>query len=136
MAIEAVHTKQDILKVLTEHYEQIEALGVKRLGLFGSFVREEARDTSDIDLLVEFEPGQKTFDHFMSLSLLLEDLLRRRVELVTPEALSPYIGPYILREVEYVAFGARVSPTHPLRRPFNSSTLTIRRSKTASSCSG
>ena len=113
MAIEAVHTKQDILKVLTEHYEQIEALGVKRLGLFGSFVREEARDKSDIDLLVDFEPGQKTFDHFMSLSFLLEDLLRRRVELVTPEALSPYIGPYILREVEYVAFGARVSPTHP-----------------------
>ena len=106
MAIASVHTKRDILKVLNEHCEQIKALGVKRLGLFGSFVREEARDTSDIDLLVEFEPGQKTFDHFMTLSFLLEDLLHRRVELVTPEALSPYIGPYILKEMEYVAFGA------------------------------
>jgi hypothetical protein len=51
-----------------------------------------------------FESGQKTFDHFMALSFLLEDLLQRRVELVTPEGLSPYIGPYILQEVEYVAF--------------------------------
>jgi uncharacterized protein len=101
-----VQTKQDLLEVLAEHHNQIKALGVKRLGLFGSFVRDEPHDTSDVDLLVEFEAGQKTFDHFMALSFLLEDLLQRRIELVTPEALSPYIGPYILREVEYVAFCA------------------------------
>jgi predicted nucleotidyltransferase len=101
-----VQTKQDILRVLTEHHSQIKALGVKRLGLFGSFVRDEPHDTSDVDLLVEFDAGQKTFDHFMALSFLLEDLFQRRIELVTPEALSPYIGPYILREVEYVAFRA------------------------------
>jgi uncharacterized protein len=101
-----VQTKQDLLEVLAEHHSQIKALGVKRLGLFGSFVRDEPHDTSDVDLLVEFEAGQKTFDHFMALSFLLEDLLQRRIELVTPEALSPYIGPYILREVEYVAFCA------------------------------
>jgi predicted nucleotidyltransferase len=101
-----VQTKQDLLEVLAKHHNQIKALGVKRLGLFGSFVRDEPHDTSDVDLLVEFEAGQKTFDHFMALSFLLEDLLQRRIELVTPEALSPYIGPYILREVEYVAFCA------------------------------
>lgn len=97
-----VQTKQDLLKVLTEHMAEIRALGVKRLGLFGSFARNEPRETSDVDLLVEFEPGQKTFDHFMALSFLLENLSHRRVELVTPEALSPYIGPSILKEVEYV----------------------------------
>jgi uncharacterized protein len=101
-----VETKQDLLEVLTEHHGQIKALGVKRLGLFGSFVRDEPHETSDVDLLVEFEAGQKTFDHFMALSFLLEEWLQRRIELVTPEALSPYIGPYILREVEYVAFRA------------------------------
>ncbi len=82
------------------------ALGVKRIGLFGSFERDEATLDSDIDLLVEFEPGEKTFDHFMQLAFLLEDLLERRVELVTREALSPYIGPHILDEVEYVFLAA------------------------------
>ena len=53
-------------------------------------------------MLVEFEPGRKTFDNFMQTALLLEELLGCRVELVTPEALSPYIRPYILCEVEYV----------------------------------
>ena len=61
---------------------------------------------SDVDLLVEFEEGQKSFDNFMHLSFLLEEVLQRRVELVTLEALSPYIGPYILREVEYAPLAA------------------------------
>jgi len=104
MSVNSTRTKQDVLEVLTKHHAQIKALGVKRLGLFGSFVRGAPHDTSDVDLLVEFESGQKTFEHFMALSFLLEELLHRRVELVTPEALSPYIGPHILQEVEYVAF--------------------------------
>jgi len=54
---------------------------------------------------VEFESGCKTFDNFMRVALFLEELFARRVELVTPEALSPYIGPHILREVEYVPLG-------------------------------
>ncbi len=101
-----VQTKQDILTVLSEQHARIKALGVKRLGLFGSFVHGQQRVESDVDLLVEFEPGQKTFDNFMQLALLLEDVLRRRVELVTPESLSPHIGPHILKEVEDVALAA------------------------------
>ena len=101
-----VCTKDDIVTVLGNNHPQIRALGVKRLGLFGSFVRGEQTAESDVDVLVEFEQGQKTFDHFMDLSFLLEDLLRHRVELVTTEGLSPHIGPKILREVEYVALAA------------------------------
>ena len=70
-------------------------MGVRRIGLFGSFVRGERRPDSDVDLLVDFEPLGKTFDHFMELSFLLEEVLQRRVELVTPESLSPYLGPDI-----------------------------------------
>ena len=51
---------------------------------------------------MEFEQGKKTFDNFIQLSFLLEDLFKRRVELVTIESLSPYIGPHIMSEVEYV----------------------------------
>jgi predicted nucleotidyltransferase len=99
-------TKQDILAVLYENRAQLRSLGVRRLGLFGSFVRGEQRVDSDVDFLVEFEPDQKTFDHFMNLAVLLEDLLHRRIELVTTDALSPYIGPYIMGEVEYAALAA------------------------------
>jgi predicted nucleotidyltransferase len=103
----AIHlTKDSLLKLLHEHRAEIRALGVKRLGLFGSFVRQQQRADSDVDILVEFEPHRKTFDSFMALSFLLEGLLGRRVELVTPEALSPYIGPRILDEVEYVPVAA------------------------------
>jgi predicted nucleotidyltransferase len=102
----AINTKQDIVTVLRENRELIRGLGVKRLGLFGSFVRGEQRSESDVDLLVEFEPGKKTFDNFMALAFLLEELLRRRVELVTAESLSPYLQPHILDEVEDVALAA------------------------------
>ncbi len=100
------HTKDDVLAALRRNQGQIRALGVERLGLFGSFVRDQATADSDVDILVEFERGQKTFDHFMQLSFLLEDLLGRRVELVTPEALSRQIGPHVLAEVEHVALAA------------------------------
>jgi predicted nucleotidyltransferase len=66
--------------------------------LFGSVVRGEATPDSDVDLLVEFAPGEKTYDRFMALSDLLERLLGHRVELVTVEALSPFIGPHIQAE--------------------------------------
>ena len=104
--ITTVQTKQEIIETLRKNQSKIRALGVKRLGLFGSFVRSEQRTDSDVDMLVEFEHGQKTFDHFMQLSFLLEDMLGRSVELVTPESLSPYVGPYILKEVEYVSVAA------------------------------
>ena len=102
----AVQTKRDILTALSENRVRIRALGVKRLGLFGSFVRGQQKLESDVDLLVEFEHGQKTFDNFMQLAFLLEEILQRRVDLLTPEALSPYIGPYILDEVEYAPLAA------------------------------
>lgn len=77
---------------------QIRSLGVRRLALFGSVARNEAGAESDVDLLVEFVPGEKRFDRVLALSDLFEELLGRPVELVTTEALSPYIGPHILSE--------------------------------------
>ena len=69
-------------------------------------MREQHTSKSDIDILVEFEPGQKTFDNFMRLAFFLEELLGRRVDLVTMESLSPHIGPFILDKVEYAALSA------------------------------
>jgi hypothetical protein len=97
-------TKQTLLSDLEENKEKIQAFGVHRLGLFGSFVREENQPQSDIDLIVEFEPDKKNFDNFFGLCSFLESLFDRNIELITREGLSPYIGPYILSEVEYVSF--------------------------------
>ncbi len=99
----AVQTKQQILSLLQEHQPELRRLGVRRCGLFGSFARNESQDQSDVDILVEFEPYQKTFDHFMQLAFFLEDLFSRKVDLITVESLGPYIGPHVLREVEYAA---------------------------------
>ena len=101
-----IRTKQDILDVLDQNRSHIRALGVRRIGLFGSFVRGEQHPDSDIDLLVEFDPRRKTFDTFMELSFFLEEILQHSIELVTVESLSPYIGPHILKEVEYAALAA------------------------------
>lgn len=95
-------TRKEIVQILQEYRDRVRALGVRRLGLFGSFVREAVRPESDVDVWVEFEPGRKTFDNFMALAFLLEDLFQRPVELVTPESVSPYIRPYIESELEYV----------------------------------
>ena len=81
---------------------EIRALGVERLALFGSVLRGDARSDSDVDFLVQFSPGAKTFDHFLALSELLEERLGRRVELLTRESLSPFLGPRILAEARDV----------------------------------
>jgi hypothetical protein len=103
---EAIKTKKEITILLRKNAARLRSFGLKRIGLFGSFVRGEQQSASDIDFLVEFEPGRKTFDNFMALSFFLEELLGRKVEIVTRESLSPYIGPHILAEVEYVRLAA------------------------------
>ena len=98
-----LHTKQDLLAAITPNREVIKGFGVCKLGLFGSFSKGTFNETSDVDLLVDFFPEQKTFDNFMELSFFLEDLLGRKVELVTPQSLSKFIAPYILNELENVS---------------------------------
>jgi len=100
--IGSVQTREDVLALLRQNRASVEQLGVKRLGLFGSFRRYEHRPDSDVDLLIEFVPEKKSFRNFMRLAFMLEDLFRRRVELVTPESLSPYLRETILEDVEYV----------------------------------
>jgi hypothetical protein len=81
---------------------EIRALGVARLALFGSVLRGSARADSDVDLLVQFVPGGKMFERFVQLWELLEEHLSQRVEVVTTESLSPFIGPRILADAQDV----------------------------------
>ena len=95
-------TREQAIDRIINAEPEIRPLGVERLALFGSVVRNEARSDSDVDVLVQFQPGAKTFDHFLALAELLELHLGRPVELVTVDSLSPFIGPRILAEAEDV----------------------------------
>ncbi len=97
-----VHVQKDIFAILSQNIMLLRRFGVRRIGLFGSFARNQQQENSDIDLLVEFIPDEKTYRHFINLAYTLEDLFGRKVELVTHESLSPYIKPYIIKEVKYL----------------------------------
>ena len=101
-----IRAKDNLLELIRANRRTIKSFGVRKVGLFGSFARNEQQPESDVDLLVEFEKGKKNFDNFIHLNFFLEGLLKRRVEVVTTQALSPHIGPHLLKEVIYVSLAS------------------------------
>lgn len=96
-------TKNHILVMLKTNKPKLERLGIKNVGLFGSYLRDEQSKGSDIDILLDFEADAENFDNYMAACDLFEELFKNeRVEIVTKNGLSPYIGPKILEEVVYV----------------------------------
>ena len=100
MENQAILSKHLIKQTLLENRKTLRKYGVKRIGLFGSYVRETATAESDIDFLVELE--RLTFRDYMGLALFLEDLFGKDVDLVTSTSIKPGYKPYIEKEVEYV----------------------------------
>jgi predicted nucleotidyltransferase len=88
MTISAISTREQVVETLSRHRAEMGRFGVASLHLFGSIARGTPTDKSDIDLLVTFE-GRATFDAYMGLKLLLEDLLGRKVDLATSRAIKP-----------------------------------------------
>lgn len=96
-------TKKQIEERIISNATLIRQHGISKIGLFGSYARQQQTEDSDIDILIDFEGNQETFDNFMAICNLLEQLFsEHKVEVVTTGGLSPYIGPYILKNVEYV----------------------------------
>ncbi len=94
-------TRDEILKRLEENREIIRGLGVRRLGIFGSYARGEQREPSDMDFLVEFE--EATLQNYLNLKEFLEQLFGCPVDLVFEDTLKPRLKPIILNEVVYAA---------------------------------
>ena len=90
-------TREEILNLIEENRSAIRAAGARRLALFGSAARGEARQESDVDFVVEME--HKTFDSYMDLKELLEELLGCRVDLVMMDAIKPRLRASIEREM-------------------------------------
>ena len=93
--------KERFYEMVRRNREHLKRIGVKRIGIFGSVARGEDDERSDYDILVEFERDKKTYRNFTALCDLIEEQLGPDYDLVTREGLSPYIGPHILRYVEY-----------------------------------
>jgi len=93
--------RDEIIRQLRDHLEELKGMGVNRIALFGSFARGEEQAESDIDLLVEFSspPG---FDGYMRVKFYLEDLLSAKVDLVMIGALKPWAREKVQREAIYV----------------------------------
>ncbi|MFN3908192.1 MAG: nucleotidyltransferase family protein [Flavobacterium sp.] len=94
-------TKEQILTTLEKHSNDIKKFGVNEIGLFGSYVRNEQTSESDIDLLIHYQNNEMDFFKLISLEEYLESILNRKLDLVTKNGLSEFIGPYILKEVQY-----------------------------------
>ncbi len=94
--------KEYILSKLKQHKNELRNFGIIRIGLFGSYVREEQSEKSDIDLLIEFEPEKENFDNYMIVCEILENTFENeKIEVITRNGLSQYFTPYILKEVIY-----------------------------------
>ncbi len=94
-----------ILETLKKNNKTLKKNKVKKIGLFGSFARGEQKKNSDIDFLIEFDLSRfgenfnGLYESFLNLSDCLESIFERKVELITKESLSPYIKPYIEKDI-------------------------------------
>jgi len=98
--------KEEIIKILEKNKKELEKFGVKRIGIFGSFSRDEGDDDSDLDFIVEFERGKATFKNFGGLVEYLEKLFGRPVDILTPVGVESIrieeVKESIKKEVIYV----------------------------------
>jgi uncharacterized protein len=95
-------TIREIEQIIIDNKSSLERdFGLKKIGIFGSYIKSNQTDKSDIDIIVELSQPMG-FVKFIKLENHLSDLLNAKVDLVTPKALKPFIGKRILEEVQYV----------------------------------
>jgi predicted nucleotidyltransferase len=94
------YQKNQIFSRLQQERDFLRESGVNRIGLFGSTARGEDREDSDLDFLVEMK--NPTFDGYMDVKFRLEDLFKRKVDLVLSHCIKPRLRQSILAETVYV----------------------------------
>jgi len=94
-----VLNKKEILKKIKENRELIKSKGVKKIGIFGSFVKSNQNKKSDVDILIEFD--KPTLEKYLYVLRLLEKKLKRKVDLIIESDLKPELV-YVKKEAQYV----------------------------------
>jgi uncharacterized protein len=100
---EGMRRRDRLLRLLEGHRLELRQLGVERIGIFGSRARGDAGPCSDVDVLVKFRSGAKTYNHYMDVKETLEALTGAPVDLVLEEALKPALRQAVLAETVYAA---------------------------------
>ena len=107
--------KKKILITLQNNKDKLQKLGVRNIGLFGSFVKERQKDNSDLDFVVEFRKGQKNYDNYIELKFFLEELFDKEIDLVTSESIKPELKAEIMESVEYAWLQKLIKKASPVR---------------------
>jgi predicted nucleotidyltransferase len=95
-------TPNIILEYIANHKFELAKYDIKKIGLFGSYARNNQSRESDIDFLVEYNKGKKTFDNYIYTLDFLEQSFNKEIELITKDAVSKNILTNIEKEIKYV----------------------------------
>ncbi len=93
--------RHTIFMTIRQNRKELKDNGLERIGLFGSYSRNDQTENSDIDLILEFSQGKKNIDNYMRIYDILERLLNKSLDILTPESISPYLKEYIEKDVIY-----------------------------------
>ena len=96
----SISTREEIITIIKANRSALDRYGVRALALFGSAARDKIRKGSDVDILVQFD--KSTWANYIGLKFYLEDLLGRKVDLVTPKAIKPATQSSIEKDLLYV----------------------------------
>ena len=98
-----VKNKQQVIELIQINMQDIEKFGAERIGIFGSFARNEQNEESDVDLIVEFKLGMKKYRNYLNLADFLEAKLERKVDLLTWESMASFVQREVRKEIEYIS---------------------------------
>ena len=97
----SVLSRELVMQLIQKNFDKIRSFGVVSIGVFGSTVTGQRKETSDVDVLVEFDVDRKSFDNYMDLKFFLEELFETKVDLVIKDTIKPALRSYILDSVVY-----------------------------------
>lgn len=93
--------KEQIFDTILLHQNDIEKFGVKSIGLFGSYLKNNATHNSDIDIYIDFIKEKKTFKNYTGAYFYLQNIFDKKIDFITPQSLGKYVSSSILKEVVY-----------------------------------
>jgi uncharacterized protein len=98
MKKDKLKSRHMIIKLIESRKKDLKNYSVKSIGVFGSFAKGSYKKNSDVDIVVSFK--KTTFDNYMDLKFMLEDILGRKIDLVTEGSIKPALS-YVKDEVVY-----------------------------------
>ncbi len=95
-------TSKEILSIIRNCKEELqERFGVEDIAIFGSYIRNEQKYNSDVDVFVTLKTGYKTFDNFIELKFFVEDITQKKIDLVIKDSIRKEFRDIVLKEAMY-----------------------------------